>query len=154
MRQRAKSTKPTRYSDTWVLEILHSQFTIQKLLLAITMSRWTKFFIAILIGIGLGLFYGLVLDPVDYVDTTPNSLRQDYQADYVLMVAEAYQAERDPAVADARLAFLGVADVRELVYNTYLFAVEVGYSENDQAKLDELYDALMDWSASQPETTP
>lgn len=118
------------------------------------MSRWTKFIIAILIGIGLGLFYGLVLDPVDYIDTTPDSLRQDYQADYVLMVAEAYQAERDPAVASARLAFLGAADVQELVYNTYLFAVEVGYSENDQAKLDELYDALMDWAGSQQEAAP
>jgi hypothetical protein len=51
------------------------------------MSRWTRFLIAIAVGLALGLLYGWVLSPVKYVDTTPNTLRADYQTDYVLMVA-------------------------------------------------------------------
>jgi hypothetical protein len=118
------------------------------------MSRWTKFIIAILIGIALGFFYGWVIDPVDYVDTTPSSMRQDYQADYVLMVAEAYQAERDPAVAAARLAFLGAQDPIELLSRTYAFAADVGYTETDLAILDDLFDGIQEWSVDQGETTP
>jgi len=118
------------------------------------MSRWTKFIIAILIGIALGFIYGWVVDPVDYVDTTPDSLRQDYQADYVLMVAEAYQGERDPAVAAARLAFLGHGDVLELMSNTYAFASQVGYTETDLGKLEELYDGLQEWVSGEGGTTP
>lgn len=118
------------------------------------MSRWVKFAIAILIGITLGFLYGWVLDPVDYVDTTPDSLRQDYQADYVLMVAEAYQAERDPTVSAARLAFLGIVEPLELVSNTFEFAKEVGYNETDLSKLDALYDGLLDWATAQQEITP
>ena len=55
--------------------------------------RWLAFLVAIGIGLGLGLYYGWVVSPVAYVDTAPNTLRPDYKADYVLMVAEAYQAD-------------------------------------------------------------
>jgi hypothetical protein len=36
-----------------------------------------------------GLLYGWMVNPVRYVNTTPDTLRADYQLDYVLMVAEA-----------------------------------------------------------------
>ena len=61
-------------------------------------SRWILFIIAILAGAGLGLLYGWVINPVDYVDTAPDTLRIDYKTDFVLMVAEAYQGESDPVV--------------------------------------------------------
>ena len=48
-------------------------------------SRWILFIFAILVGAGLGLLYGWVINPVDYVDTTPDTLRIDYKTDYVLM---------------------------------------------------------------------
>ena len=106
------------------------------------MSRWISFIITILVGIGLGLLYGWVIDPVDYVDTTPDSLRQDYQADYVLMVAEAYQFERDPALAVGRLAFVGSGDPLVIVQRAIDFANEVGYSQSDQARLELLYEGV------------
>ncbi len=106
------------------------------------MSRWIGFIITIIIGIGLGLFYGWVIDPVDYVDTTPDSLRQDYQADYVLMVAEAYQLERDPAVAVGRLSFLGGSDPLQTTHQAVDFANEVGYSQSDLAKLELLLEGV------------
>ena len=47
------------------------------------MSRWTLPLLALLIGIALGLVYGWIISPVEYVDTTPDTLRADYRADYV-----------------------------------------------------------------------
>ena len=60
-----------------------------------------------MLGIALGLIYGWVIDPIEYTDVPPNILREDYRADYVLMVAEAYQNEIDSEIAARRLAVLG-----------------------------------------------
>jgi len=116
------------------------------------LSRWIRFLIAIIIGIGIGLFYGWVVDPVDYVDTTPDSLRQDYQADYVLMAAEAYQLERDPALAVGRLAFLGGGDPLETIRSAIVFASEVGYSQSDLARLELLYEGVESYSGAIQDT--
>ena len=72
-----------------------------------SMPRWFPILIAVPLGITLGLVYGWVIDPVQYTDITPDALRIDYRTDYVLMVAEAYHAEQDPALAAQRLAVLG-----------------------------------------------
>ena len=64
------------------------------------MSRWILFLITVALGLGAGLFYGWKINPGEYINTTPGSLRDDYKADYVLMVAEAYQAEADLNAAD------------------------------------------------------
>lgn len=109
------------------------------------MSRWVGFIAVILIGISLGLFYGLTVDPVAFVDTTPDSLREDYRADYVLMVAEVYQAERDAAAAMARLSFLGDEEALVLIQNVATFAADVGYTAGDLDKLDALFDAVLAW---------
>ena len=53
------------------------------------------------------MFYGWVANPVRYVDTTPDSLRSDYKADYTLMVAEVYQQEQNIGLAARRLGLLG-----------------------------------------------
>jgi hypothetical protein len=70
-------------------------------------SNWIKFFIALLIGIALGLVYGWKISPVQYTDVPPTILREDYRADYVLMVAEAHQHEQNPEAAARRLAIFG-----------------------------------------------
>ena len=71
--------------------------------LPMSSSNIFKIIIALIVGIALGLIYGWVIEPVEYTDVTPNILREDYRADYVLMVAEAHQNEQDPETA-ARLA--------------------------------------------------
>lgn len=47
------------------------------------------------LGLGLGLLVGWVLWPVQYTNTAPAQLRQDYRTDYILMVAAAYRVEGD-----------------------------------------------------------
>jgi hypothetical protein len=75
--------------------------------------RFVFFALAILAGFAAGLGYGWGINPVQYRSTGPHTLQIDYQTDYVLMVAELYQAEGDLAMALARLEFLG--DIPPLV---------------------------------------
>jgi hypothetical protein len=106
------------------------------------MSRWIAFFIAILIGAALGLLYGWQINPVEYVDTIPNSLRIDFKSDYVLMTAESYQADQDLPAAIRRLSFLGADDPTEIVKQALLFAEKQGYSDVDLATIRSLEESL------------
>ena len=106
------------------------------------MSRWVRFLIVIAIGFALGLLYGWVIDPVEFIDTTPHTLRADYQADYVLMVAEIYGAEQDPQSAVMRLTFLGDPSPVDSVENALSFATDAGYAAEDLRLLRDLSDAL------------
>jgi hypothetical protein len=110
------------------------------------MSRWLLFLIAIAIGAAAGLYYGWVLNPVKYVDMTPDSLRIDYKTDYVLMVAEAYHTEGDLAVAVRRLAVLGDTPPAEIVANATLYAAQHGWPETDLVQIKTLGDALQSWN--------
>jgi hypothetical protein len=113
--------------------------------------RWAISAIAILIGLGLGLLYGWVLDPVKFVDTTPDSLRADYRTDYVLMIAEAYHADRDAEAAVRRLAVLGSDPPSSLARQALQTAQRLGYAGNDVSRLQELSLAMQ---AYQPAPTP
>jgi hypothetical protein len=113
------------------------------------MSRWFWFFIAIAIGILLGLFYGWRINPVKFKDFAPDSLGVDYKTDYVLMIAEAYSAEQDPEMAIRRLAVLGnkppVEIVREAILfaeNPELFKDKMAYPDADLEKMRQLEKAL------------
>jgi hypothetical protein len=106
------------------------------------MSRWIRFIIVIILGVAAGLIYGWIIDPVDYVDTSPVTMRVDYKADYVLMVAEIYSATQDAEDAVIRLTYLGDPSPVVSVDNALVFAVESGYGAEDLRKLRDLSDAL------------
>src|SRR5574342_343467 len=109
------------------------------------MSRWLTPLLGLLLGIALGLVYGWVLDPVDYVDTTPDSLRPDYRADYVLMVAEAFQTEQDPSLAARRLALLGSQAPGEIARQGLDAARGLGFAESDVLLMQRLTTAMQAW---------
>lgn len=109
------------------------------------MRRWLFFLLAIAAGIGLGLLYGWVVNPVKYIDTSPDTLRADYRADYVLMVAEIYHGERDLALAARRLAILGSEHPAKIAAAALDFALQHGYAPQDVALLQELAWALLTW---------
>ena len=110
------------------------------------MARWIGFFVAIVIGVAAGLYYGWAVNPVEYIDTSPDSLRIDYRTDYVLMVAEVYHVEEDLAQAARRLAILGDDSPHEIVQQAILYANQIGYSENDRVLLADLRDGLLTWN--------
>lgn len=71
--------------------------------------RW-DLLAALLAGLGLGILYAWVLAPVQYVDTTPATLRADYKDQYRFLAASAYAATGNLERARARLALLGEPD--------------------------------------------
>ncbi len=111
------------------------------------MRRWVFPLIAGLAGIAAGLLYGWVINPVKFVDTTPASLRADYRTDYVLMVAEAFHADQDAALAGRRLAIFGAEAPGDIALQALHEAQQAGYAEPDVTLLQELTRALQ---AAQP----
>ena len=109
------------------------------------MLRWLSILITAALGIALGLAYGWYIDPVQYTDITPDLLRSDYRTDYVLMVAEAFQVEEDPALAAERLAVLGSQPPAAIAEQAEEFAQQSGYPLEDQNLLQELTVALQAW---------
>jgi hypothetical protein len=112
------------------------------------MRRWIWFIIVVVLGIGGGLLYGWVINPVKYIDTTPAKLRSDYQTDYILMVAEAYQAEGDLDLAARRLAVLGDSPPAEIVRQAMIIAAQIQYADPDQELLSQLASELQTWNPS------
>ena len=111
-----------------------------------TSNRWLFIILALLAGIGIGLAYGWVIDPVDFFDLTPDTLRADYKADYVLMTAEAYRAEQDPGLAARRLAIFGTQSPSAIAAEGLDHARANGFSDADLALIQELVTALQAWS--------
>ena len=106
------------------------------------MSRWIRFFLAILVGVLAGLLYGWFINPVKYVDTAPDSLKIDYKSDYVLMVAEAFSVEKDPVLAARRLTLLGPKSPADMAREAILFGESQGYPDADVALMRNLAVAL------------
>ena len=112
-------------------------------------SRWVFIILALAVGIGIGLAYGWIIDPVDFFDLTPDTLRADYKADYVLMIAEAYQVENDPALAARRLAIFGTKSPSAIAADGLAYARANGFSDSDITLMQELVTALQAWSGIQ-----
>ena len=109
-------------------------------------SRWIFIVLALIAGIGIGLMYGWVIDPVDFFDLTPDTLRADYKADYVLMTAEAYRVEQDTGLAARRLAIFGTQSPSAIATQGLAYARTNGFSDSDIALIQELVTALQAWS--------
>jgi hypothetical protein len=113
-------------------------------------SRWLFILIALVAGIGIGLAYGWFIDPVEFFDLTPDTLRADYKADYVLMVSEAYRSEQDPGLAARRLAILGSRSPSAIAAEGLAFARENGFADSDIVLIQELVTAMQAWSGIGP----
>ena len=109
------------------------------------MPRWFSILIILCVGIALGLAYGWMINPVQYTDITPDALRIDYRTDYVLMVAEAYRAEQDPALAARRLAVLGSEAPAAIAGEAENFARQSEYPSDDLILIQELALVLQTW---------
>jgi hypothetical protein len=111
-----------------------------------TATRSVLIFLALLAGIGIGIAYGWYIDPIDYFDLPASTLRADYQADYVLMTAEAYRVEQDPGQAARRLAIFGTKSPSAIAADGLVYARANGFSDSDVALIQELVTALQAWS--------
>jgi hypothetical protein len=115
-----------------------------------SMPRWVWSLIAGLLGVAVAILYGWVVSPVKFVDTTPASLREDFRTDYVLMVAESYHADQDPALASRRLAIFGSDSPAVIALAAVDTGQRVGYSPDDMALLQDLTRALQAYQPVSP----
>lgn len=67
------------------------------------------------LGLAFGLYYAWVLNPVEYVETAPSSLREPYREAYLTLIADAYDATGDLARARARLALFELQEPAEVL---------------------------------------
>ena len=112
-------------------------------------TRWLFILIALVTGIGAGLAYGWIIEPVEFFDLTPDTLRADYKTDYALMVAEAYRAEQDPGLAARRLAIFGSQSPSSIAADGLTYAQANGFADSDIVLMQELVTALQAWSGIQ-----
>jgi hypothetical protein len=63
--------------------------------------------VAVVAGIGIGLLFGYVIAPVEWVDGTPEQLREDLRVDYLRMTIATYSQNQDVDKAIARYQALG-----------------------------------------------
>ena len=98
--------------------------------------------VALLGGMGLGLWYGWVLDPVEYRDTDVSHLASVYRDEYVLMVGETFALDGDLDAARARLALLALSDPAGHVADQAQSAIARGASRLDIQALARLAAAL------------
>jgi hypothetical protein len=69
---------------------------------------WVIAAVALAAGIGIGLLFGYVIAPVEWVNGTPEQLREDLRVDYMRMAIAAYSEDQNVDKAVQRYQGLGV----------------------------------------------
>lgn len=105
-------------------------------------SRFVLFLLVMVIGAGLGLAYGWVINPPPYANLKLDTLRSDYKADYVLMAAEVYRKDNNLAQAVRQLALLEDQPPERVVAEALLTARDLSYTQADLETLAYLSQAL------------
>lgn len=108
------------------------------------MKSWRVFLLLVVLAMGVvsGLVYGWLVDPVVYVDTSPATLRIDFQTDIVLMVSDIYSHDHDLQGAINRLALLQRPDVIQLVAGCLDYAHQMSFSAHDISNIVQLNEAI------------
>ncbi len=106
--------------------------------------------VGIVIGLTLGLVYTWVIDPLKYIDFSPDSLRADYKEEYVLMIAQTYTNDSSLELAKTRLAALRIANLNQFVADLVDKKLKQGSSPGDLQALLALAQALNNPSESTP----
>ncbi len=115
---------------------------------AMNNTALSRLIAGIALGLVLGLLYGWVIRPVEYINTTPNTLRADYRTEYVLMVAETYSGDADLDAALIRLAALGSQPPLDIVLEAIDYSIEIDRPRSELEVLNHLANQLRDLQAS------
>jgi len=106
----------------------------------------------VVLGIILGILFAWVISPVEYVDTAPESLKDEFKDQYRVLIASAYVANGDLVRAKARLGLLGEADIYLVVAEQAQQMLAEGGSVEEAQALGRLALALGQ-EIPQPEIT-
>lgn len=98
------------------------------------MRFFLSLIVGLLIGVGFGLYLGWVQFPVEYVNSPFTRLDPKYHDEYTVMVAAGYLYDRDVQAAIERLRRLGVGNIPE-----YVQGVTERYISNSRSITDIRY---------------
>ncbi len=121
------------------------------------MRKWLPLAIGFLAGMLGGLYYAWVANPVEYVDASPASLREDFKSDYLSLIASAYAATGDLDRAQARLDLFPNPDTAQALGALAQRRLALGYPEAEARALALLAAALGERPtpiATRPRRTP
>lgn len=105
-------------------------------------SRLIGFFIAILLGAAGGVAFGWKYLPVQVTTTRFEDMRADYQADFVLMVAEIYATDGNIQGARSLLEKINPGNTLRAVQEGLLTAQQMGFENWELRYIAELEVAL------------
>ncbi len=115
-------------------------------------NRYAIFGATIFLGFVTAVYCGWAVRPISIHNANPTLLREDFRADYVLMVAESYSADHEVERAIGALGFLSKdkEEYNPLVFvsDTMAFGVDVGFSVADLKLLQDLEAALKTFDPS------
>ncbi len=106
----------------------------------------------VVLGIILGILFAWIISPVKYVDTAPESLKDEFKDQYRVLIASAYVANGDLVRAKARLALLDEVDIYLVVAEQAQQMLAEGGSVEEAQALGRLALALGQ-EIPQPEIT-
>ena len=112
-------------------------------------------FVLLGLGIGLagGLYYAWLVNPVEYVDTAPESLRADFRGDYLGLIASAYASGGDLVRARTRLALFPDLDSATELASLAQQRLAAGVADTEASALSQLASALSQGPTRTPAPT-
>lgn len=79
--------------------------------------------LSLVIGLGGGLYYAWVVDPVVFTDASPARFSERYREEYIILVSQSYAVNQNWPLAEQRLAALEDPAIAETVNNLLETAV-------------------------------
>ncbi|MDD5368289.1 MAG: hypothetical protein PHQ40_04335 [Anaerolineaceae bacterium] len=116
--------------------------------------RLASFLIALGIGLAAGLVYGWVINPARQAELSPDALRMDYKADFVLMAAQIYAADHNLERAASQIAALGQSSPALMAQKAVLWGSQANYAPGDLKLMANLAAALQVRTPPAPGATP
>jgi hypothetical protein len=95
------------------------------------------------VGLAMGLLITWVLAPVQYTDTSPASMREEFKDQYRLAIASAYNATGNLERARARLALVGDQDVLVALLSQAERMIATGNTPDSAYEIAGLYNSLL-----------
>jgi hypothetical protein len=105
-------------------------------------NRFYPILFGLVLGIAIGLLYGWVIKPVEIVESTPDTLRDDHRTDLILMIAEAYEDEADLDLALQRFKRLELEPPAVMLEFAITYANDHKYKVIEIQRMSELLSAL------------
>jgi hypothetical protein len=100
------------------------------------------FVLSCVVGLAGGLYYAWQIEPVEYVDNAPDTLRADFKSDYLALIAAAFASTEDIPRAQQRLDLFSDPDPARTLAALAQQRLAGGRSESEARALAQLASVL------------